>query len=401
MKQKVGIITIHYVDNLGGVLLAYALQESVNQLGYDSCIINYDPTHIPSKASYLTRAIVRRIIRIPFYLLHFRIYFGLFLRYRGAALPPMHTHGSIGLRKKRFDSFRQHYVKLTERHYGTIESLKNSPPQCDAYICGSDQIWNPFICKTPDQAGNDPAYFLTFARKEKRVSYAPSIAIPSIPDEFRAEMREWILGIRFLSMREKHGAQLIKELTGRDAEIVLDPTLLLNSDQWNRIAIDPEIGSPYILCYFLGDGQEYRSFAKHLSIKTGYRLVIISQSIRDLEDKNVVSGSDAGPAEFLGLVKNASCVCTDSFHGTIFSITFRRPFYVFERPGSSGVASMSTRIYSILELLGLTSRLMKSDVLPQKALLDVDYSKADVLLQQNREKSLKYLSNALYQATSQ
>jgi len=399
MKKDVGIITIHYVDNLGGALLAFALQESIERMGYNCYVIDYDPTHIPSKAGYLIKSITRRIVRMPLYLRDFRYYFTRLIKNRGIVLPPRHIHSSIGLRKMRFDSFRYKNIKLSAQHYTSSESLKESPPQYDAYICGSDQIWNPFICKEPGRARNDPAYFLTFAPKAKRISYAPSIALPSIPDEFREEMTEMLQGISYLSSREKQGAGLIKELTGRNVAVVLDPTLLLNKNQWNQIAIDPDIKGPYILCYFLGEGQEYRDFAKQLNKKTGYRLVVISQKSRDLEAWNTINCSEAGPAEFLGLVKNANCVCTDSYHGTIFSINFEKPFFVFERPSSFGTQSTATRIYSILDLLGLTSRLMKSNMPIPEAPLQIDYTETKTLLEEERAKSLRYLEDALKHVT--
>ncbi len=399
IKKKIGMITIHYVDNIGGVLLAYALQETIDRFGYECQIIDFDPTPIPSKTRYLVKSIGRRIMRMPLYIRDFRYYFSLFIKNRGDVLPPMHSHGSIGLRKTRFDSFRRKYIKLSEHHYTLSEALKKSSPQYDAYVCGSDQIWNPFMCKNPDQARNEPAYFLDFAPKAKRISYAPSIAIPKIPDKFRTEMAEFIHGIPYLSSREKQGADLIKELTGRNAEVVLDPTLLLNYDQWNHIAIEPDIQGPYILCYFLGEGQVYRDLAIKLGNQTGFRLVVVSRDHRDMEGPNTINCSDAGPAEFLGLVKNASLVCTDSFHGTIFSINFKRPFYVFERPGSFSTASMATRIYSILSLLGLTSRLMKSEMPILEDPLKMDFSKAETMLEGERAKSLRYLEEALKQAT--
>ena len=317
MKKDVGIITIHYVDNLGGALLAFALQDSVDRMGYNCHVIDYDPTPIPSRVRYLAILIIPRVLRIPIYLRDFQYYFGLLVKSHGSVLPPMHIHRSVGIRKTRFDEFRRKYIKLSEQHYNSSESLLKSPPEDHAYICGSDQIWNPFICKEPAQAKNDPAYFLSFTTESKRISYAPSIALPSIPENFREEMTEMLQGIPYLSSREKHGVEIIKELTGRDAEVVVDPTLLLNSGQWNQIAAEPAIKGPYILCYFLGDGLEYRNFAEQLHKKTGLRLIVISQRLHDLESLDTINCSNAGPAEFLGLVKNASCVCTDSYHGTI------------------------------------------------------------------------------------
>jgi len=399
MKKKVGMITIHYVDNLGGVLLAYALQESVVRFGYECSVIDYDPTPIPSRTNYLANAIVRRVVRLPQYLVKFPKYFSLFIKNRGAVLPPRHIHGSSGLRKIRFDSFREKYIKLSERHYTSSESLNRNPPLYDAYICGSDQVWNPFICKSPDNAKNEPAYFLTFAPERKRISYAPSISIPKIPENLRAEMTELLNGIPSLSCREKQGADLIKNLTGREAEVVMDPTLLLTCEDWEGIASESEIKEPYILGYFLGEGLDYRIFAKELANKYGYRLVIISRELQDSNDPNTISCSDAGPADFLGLVKNARCVCTDSFHGTIFSINFGRPFYAFERPGSHGSQSMATRIYSILEILGLTSRLMRPDSPLPESPFEIDYATPHLRLQEARTSSLHYLGEALQQAT--
>lgn len=399
MKKTVGIITIHYVDNLGGVLLAYALQESVNRFGYDCCVIDYDPTPIPPKTSYLLRAIARRAVRLPLYLMNFPRYFSMVIKNRGLVLPPRHIHGSSGLRKTRFDSFRERNIKLSEHHYTSDEALKINPPLYGAYICGSDQVWNPFICKSPENARNEPAYFLAFAPKIKRISYAPSISIPKIPECLREEMKQLMLEIPYLSCREKQGADLIRELTGREAEVVLDPTLLLDCEDWSRIAIMPEIKEPYILGYFLGEGREYRDFAHNLAKKLDCRLVIISREHQDSNDWNTIDFSDAGPAEFLGLVKNAQCICTDSFHGTIYSINFGKPFYAFERPGSNGSQSMATRIYSILELLGLTSRLMRTDSPYPETPLEIDFTSAHLRLQEARSKSLLYLGEALLQAT--
>jgi hypothetical protein len=400
MNNKVGLITIHYVDNLGGVLLAYALQDVIKRFGYDCRIIDFDPTVVPSRTSHLARSIARRVVRMHLYLSQFPYYFGLLAKNRGSVFPPRHKHKSVGLRKIRFDSFRQEHIKLSEQHYVSSGALSKSPPQYDAYVCGSDQIWNPFICKDPSEARNEPAYFLTFARETKRISYAPSIAIPSIPETLREEMAKMLHAIPHLSSREKQGAELIHALTGRNVEVVLDPTLLLNSDQWNKIAVDQSIEEPYILCYFLGDGMEYRNVAIELSKKLQHRLVVISRVNRDMSDHGAIDCSDAGPAEFIGLLKNASLVCTDSYHGTLFSINYEKPFYVFERPGSSGTESMVTRIVSILDLLELKSRLLRTGMPVPKMPMQIDYSKSRLLLDKNRRKSLRYLEDALLGVTN-
>ncbi len=399
--KTAGIITIHYVDNYGGTLLTYALQEVVHRLGYDSRVIDFDPTPLPSRVGHLSKVLGRRLARMPLYVHYFPHYLKLFVR-QGLALPPRHGHRSTGLRKGNFDRFREQYINLSENHYTSTEAIQNSPPKYDAFICGSDQIWNPYICKSNGQARNEPAYFLKFAPESKRISYAPSIAIPVIPKQLREEMTSLLNGIAYLSVREKQGADLIKKMTGKDAEIVLDPTLLLDHKQWDQIAVEPDMKEPYILAYYLGKpGKEgkYRQFSQKLSEETGYRLVLISAKADEREKLVAISKYDVGPAEFVGLIKHASCVCTDSFHGTIFSINYKRPFYVFERPGSSGETSMATRIYSILEMLGLTARLMRPDASPPSDSFVLDYSKADVILSKERENSIRYIRESLEAVT--
>jgi hypothetical protein len=291
---------------------------------------------------------------------------------------------------------------LSERHYTSSEAIAYAPPPYDAFICGSDQIWNPFICKSNGQAWNEPAYFLTFAPEAKRISYAPSISVPAIPAKLRAEMTALLHEIPYLSTRERQGATLIRELTGREAQVVLDPTLLLSREQWNKVAVAPDVREPYMLAYFLGErgsGDEYRQFAHRLSETTGYRIVLLSREMDASERADTLCCYDAGPAEFLGLVRHASCICTDSFHGTIFAINYGKPFYVFERPGSSGARSMASRIYSVLDMFGLTARLLQ----PQSPLPSdpyaMDYPRVETILRDEREKSMRYLRNALLSAT--
>ncbi|MBP7051979.1 MAG: polysaccharide pyruvyl transferase family protein [Phycisphaerae bacterium] len=396
--KTVGTMAIHYVDNHGGVLLAYALQESVERLGYECRVIDFDPTRIPSLIRHVSRGLKRRLMRTPVYLHYFGYYAAMCIR-NGVCLPPRHGHQSVGVRKTNFDCFRRRYIKLSERRYTSSESLEDSPPPYDAFVCGSDQIWNPYICKPAGEAWNERAYFLTFAAESKRVAYAPSIAIPSIPGHLREEMASMLRGIPHLSVREIHGARLIKEMTGREARVVLDPTLLLSQECWDKVAVEPGIKEPYVLAYYLGESAEYRTFAYRLAEKARTRVVLISRVRDEGRVPHAIPRHDVGPAEFLGLIKRAECICTDSFHGTLFSINYRRPFYTFERPGSSGAKAMSSRIHSILNLCGLTAQLVQSHgVLPSDP-FSLDYTGADVVLQRERSSSLRYLRESLESAT--
>ena len=156
---------------------------------------------------------------MPLYLANPTRYILPVLRGTASVFPPRHQHGSSGSRRASFNAFRSKYIKLGQPHYTGAESLIKAPPAYDAYMCGSDQVWNPFMCRRQGEEGPDPVYFLTFAPKHKRVAYAPSIAVPAIPEEHRNVMAAMIGSIPHLSCREKQGAELITQLTGRHVTV--------------------------------------------------------------------------------------------------------------------------------------------------------------------------------------
>jgi hypothetical protein len=277
--------------------------------------------------------------------------------------------------------------------------LKQSPPPFDAYVCGSDQIWNPFMCRPDNVPGFDPAYFLELAPASKRITYAPSISVPEIPSALQGEFLRLAKGIKWLSCRERQGAETIARLCGRAVKWVADPVLLLSVADWRRVATPMPPGR-YLLCYFLGTGEGYRAFARKLAKQHGLKVKVISIVPDDIETLGAEDVGSSGPAEFLSLVMGAACVCTDSFHGTLFSIIFERPFFVFERPGSSCQQSAISRIYSILGRLGLSARLCQGD---DRSLheLAIDYDGVRSRLEAYRAESLNYLSEALAAACQQ
>lgn len=390
---SVGIITLHYVDNHGGVLLAYALQEKIRQLGYAPMLIDYDPTPIPTSLVHILKTWTRRLINLPSYVRRApEIIRRLFLG--EPIMPPRHIHKSVGLRARRFEEFRLRYIKTTPIIWRSVEQLSINPPQFDIYVCGSDQIWNPYMCRPDENPGLDGAYFLNFAPPGTRVSYAPSISVPQIPSSLKAEFVRLASGVRFLSCREDTGAQLIEKAVGRSVKVVVDPALLLSTADWMRL-VRPSCGKRYLLCYFLGDGLHYRNFARTLAAKIGIPIKVISSNPNDKNTLGAEDCNNIGPDEFLGLIQSAEYVCTDSFHGTLFSILFERTFFVFERPGSSGVSSMSSRIHSILVRLGLTSRLVSEGQDTESLSLSIDYAIPRQRLAALREDSTAYLRDAL------
>jgi len=370
--MTIGTITYHESINYGAILQAYALQKILVDMGHISEIIDYcNPQRGITALSRYHR--VR----------HF-VWQGIVKR------------TSVGReRQKRTKEFRLKHLRLSARKYYDAETLHSAPPLYDAYITGSDQVWNP------RNNNNDSSYFLTFAPPGKRrISYAASFGISQIQDRFVSDYGEWLKQIHCLSSREIEGKQIIEQLTGLDAEIVLDPTLLLNQDQWRRIAISYKSPKPYILCYYMpGDKRVNKSItklARQVSILTGWEIICIGQKEYMRLHPWRHSIFDAGPAEFLGLFQNASFVVTNSFHGIAFSVNYKKPFFVPINQSLLLENALSSRITTLLKILKLENRLLPvEEDLPSESILDVNYKPIEMILQEEKQKSIGFLRNAL------
>ena len=238
-------------------------------------------------------------------------------------------------RQARMRDFADRYI-----NYRYDEDLTSLDAEYDYFVVGSDQVWNP--------NWDFKNYFLPFASPEKRISYAASISSPDVPETVKAEYIKGLNGMKTLSLREQAGADLVEKLTGRKAMVHVDPTLLLTADEWRKVSRQPTWyhGEDYILTYFLGK----RSPAVDTVLKeTGLKVV-------NLLDENVYEHYVTGVDEFIWAIEHAKLIYTDSFHGTVFSIIFRRPFVVCDRVGNSIETKMTSRIDSLLQLFGLEAR---------------------------------------------
>lgn len=286
-------------------------------------------------------------------------------------------------RKRKFLDYQNEHLHISDR----VITSKNCTEEewlnkYDYFFCGSDQIWNPSYRTTSSLA------FLSFAKKGAAVAIAPSFGVATIPEERRNNFAQWINHIDYLSVREVAGQKIIKELTGRHADVLLDPTMAIPVEQWKQLAkkTDCKLPPKYILCYFLGCvDKEYKKRIKEYSKKMGLPVV----SLFNIEEPEVYI---LDPNEVLYVIKNASVVVTDSFHGTVFSILFHKNFVVWER--NEGGASMSSRISTLLEKFGLEERknLLADDF------GNVEESKWDVIdsvLVEECDKTIRYIEDAL------
>lgn len=330
--MKIKTITCHDVYNLGASLQAYALAACLKSCGHDVQIIDYKPDYLSGHYSLTAVSNPRfnRPILRELYLL---------------AKLPRRLKARKSLRKQRFDAFRRAYLPLTERRYTSAEELRANCPEADVYIAGSDQIWNPVF---PN--GKDPAFFLEFAPVEKRkLSYAASFSVDALSEADRTRMQPWLSRLDAISVRESSGVDLLKDM-GLAGTQVMDPVFLLEKEAWESLAACPDTRD-YILVYDFDNSALIRKLAAAIAKQTGKKII----SVFPLEGAAEV-WSDMGPREFLGAIRNADVVLSNSFHATAFSLIFQKEFYVVNR-----TEKINTRMRDLLASVALDGRLI-SDI---------------------------------------
>lgn len=329
--KKLLIITIIDNSNYGNRLQNYALEQLLKVISpnIDSGIAYYG-----SKQNDVTcsRTIFKRYLKM---ICPFSIYRLIKLKNR------KEKSSILEKRITRFELFSRNYLHNVPTIFlNRNDDLKNKLV-ADYYIAGSDQIWNPYW------SGHD-YFFLTFAPPEKRIAFAASFGVEELEPDVAERYARLLKDFKYISVREGSGAKLVKQLTGKDVDVVLDPTLLLSCNDWEMIVKKPEIQLPehYVLAFFLGEEPEgaMERFADQLGLS------IVHMNREEYPELYILD-----PAEFLYVVKHAECVLTDSFHGTVFSLKFEREFYVFRRK-QEGLENMFTRISYLLQRFQLEDR---------------------------------------------
>ena len=380
-SPQVGILTYHFADNYGAVLQAYALQHALEELGCVASFVDYDPDYVARGGSFvipINRARLRaNLITAYQKYVHLRSCF--------AGTSPQ---------RMKFREFRDKHLKICETKYKTHKALKKDPPRFDAYVCGSDQIWNP-----SPQFGVDPAYYLDFGLPEtKRISYAASFGKGEVDPEYHAEIAPLLRQMDSISTREESGVRIVREISGQDCQWVPDPTLLVR-DYSGIIASEPT-EKDYLMSYVLRDGGYIGDVLKHASEQLGIEVVVPHNPMKRWKDVGRVVYP--GPSEWLSLIKSARVVVTNSFHGTVFCILFRKCFISVGLSGQH--AKLSERAVSLLGRLGLTDRFISSyDPQEITRLLEqeVNWAQVEDRIEQWREEAKEYLSEALFVSVSQ
>lgn len=370
-NKNIGIISYHREPNYGTMLQAYALAEAIRKNGFNCEYIDY---YESTKPSFL-----RTSLRAIYHFLGFpsRGEFGFFdtKRFRGI--------------RDAFEFFHKKYIPVSKKkfYFDTLASLSGS---YDFFITGSDQTWSPAMNQSPYSIN-----FLPFVNSaEKKRSYAPSIGTICINENFQSRLIKELCGYSFLSCRERPNCEKLSKLIGKKITYVLDPTLLLTTDDWDAIAKPAIVDEDYILAYILGTKQCIADYAERLGSETGLPVYYIITRPEYLSKTNTLDC--IGPQDFIGLIKGAKYVVTDSFHGTLFSINYNKEFYSFSKREDDVKLNDNDRIVSFLSELGIEGRFIKdSDSHNLIGINPIDYEKVNKILNGLRSESREYLDRLL------
>lgn len=351
--KKVGIVTIIDNNNYGNRLQCYALNKYCN-----SNIKN---------AEFLT-------LKNDSFSNQKRLY--IFRVIRALLFNNKEKYDSHGKRREKFDAFEKNI-----KYYSKKVTCYSNLDLFDYLIVGSDQVWNPNYRRLRDLD------LLANASPQKRIAYAASFGVSNIPTKLITEVAKKLKEFKAISVREDRGKEIVENLTGRkDVKILIDPTMLLTPDEWDKVAKKPEQlkNNKYILNYFLGNlSEERKAVIEKFAQENDCEII-------NILDKNSPF-YECGPSEFLYLEKNAFLICTDSFHSSVFAILYSNPFLVFNREDDH--ANMNSRLETLLSKFKLENKKYNGKI--SNETLTCDYSEAYKILEKERKKADEFLKAAL------
>ena len=376
--KKVCVVTWYGRTNYGTNLQAFALLHKLQLLGYDAKMngvitrtIDYKK-HPVMLANKIARKVKRKFVIVSS---------DAFVQ------PSIETTSEFGLQKKAFDQFyHDNFPKLSSVG---LSEWNNVCKEYAAFIVGSDQVWNPYFF--------NPTYMLDFVVDSaiRKVAYAPSVGVTEIPRRFKKIYRRLLKDFIAISVREYSAKELISELVKIPVQVVVDPTLLLDANEWSAIAneISGVDRRQYIICYFVGNRKTYWDYVRKVADATGYDVLLIPIEGNECpSDINVVY--EAGPREFVWLIQNSAMVITDSFHASVFSIIFHKEFYLLKRFSDESKISQNDRLYNLLSEYNLSDRIIEDETFFNRS-SNMDYEKVERVLEKRRKESTEFLVNSI------
>lgn len=353
--KRIAIITLHSIEpNYGNCLQNYAVQIVYNSLGFDTSTELY-------RNEYFCKKDILKIIIL-------KLSFGM--------VPRASERYNSYCKKQSFQKFYDKYIKsITHRRVTDIID------KYDFFSVGSDQVWN-YKWYNGDDCSR---FLLSFVDSPNKIAFSPSFGVESIDDNWRDVYANELSKFKAISVREKTGAEIIKQLTGRDAAVIVDPTMLLSKADWKKISKKPKgvEEDGYVLTYFLSPmSNEARNRLENVS--KGFKVY----KLNDCEDTII---GKSGPSEFIWLFEHANLILTDSFHACVFSFLFGKPFIVFDRNWNG--LNMNSRIDTLLHTFRLERKYANSGL--ENDIWEHDYTEGYKQLENEREKAIKFLKEAL------
>lgn len=370
--MKIGIISYHIEPNYGTMLQAYALEKAIKREGVKCEYINYFPYKKPSRL----KCLVKRIID----------FLGIKLKNNEFDFFSTKAFKSTILA---FNKFHRNYIGISESQYYS-DTIHESNELYDYFIVGSDQTWSPYMTSM-----NNCMNFLQFVSdNNKKRAYAPSIGTTHINELYLKTLINELRTFEFISCRERSNCKLLASNIDKPVNYVLDPTLLLSPNEWNSIAVSPAMApKSYILAYILGEKECVSEYAENLGKAKGLPVYYIVTRPCYLTKTNNLTG--IGPEHFLGLIRDAAFVVTDSFHGSIFSINYGVNFYSFAKRkiNNNDASNDNDRIIEFLKELNLENRFKEDDDGTYEE--NISYSNVETILSKLRADSKEYLRNII------
>ena len=384
--KKIGCVIAYRRNhtNYGTSLVGYALLKKIQQMGFQVEVINYiKHLSLLQKLIFVWNAIrcgeLKKIVarlsdnrvlkNYPNYAKNLESRIIAVENYKAAKLLPLF------------------------KNFVGYDDLHKKSKRYDVVVVGSDQVWTPM--SLPNKFFN----LLFVDDSVRKVAYASSFGVSVIPDFQKKKTGAYLDRFYKIGVREQKGKEIVESLSHQNAQVVADPTMLLNAGEWrDEISVkDDAAQEPYIFCYFLGPNKDARRAANELKNKTGYKIVTLrhmDEYVPEDEQFGDEAPYDVDPNGFLRLIHNASYVCTDSFHCTAFSIQFHKQFMSFYRFAQDSVTGRNSRIDSLFDILGISrDRLYQGDV--SRIEEPVDWTPIDEKLEKFRKESILFLKESL------
>lgn len=364
--MKIGILTFIGVENCGALLQAYALSNKITELGNDVELINLISNNEYNRKNNSALKNKAFLARKLYYLLYSK---------------------SMKNRKEKFNDFRNNYLRIYPKENKIYEKeLENNCKKYDCLVCGSDQIWS----QDPKLYDRSDAYFINFPYKGKRVSYAASFGDNlDYVEKSKEHIIPYLKKFDSISVREKDAKDFL-EINQIKCEVTVDPTMLISKKDWEKISIEPNEKEDYIL-YFSVNSRKYSiNIAKKLSKQTGLKVIELNPHPKSW-NSGFKKKYGIGPREFLGYISRAKYIVTNSFHGTVFSILFNKPFLAaFDE--KDGNLIKENRKYTLLDELGLLDCITtESKIIDLNMTNNINWSKVNKNLEKIKNDSINYL----------